>query len=146
MHLAIPCKLQRGLTAVNLWCEHWKIKISEWKTHTIYFSRRPMVPEDVIQLNGRGNIFVNNVLLGCSGRTTLRRGQCDTFGGTSDMNAATQRPGTDFGASYATVFRIHGTEKYKSIATQCLQAERVLPWQRILLPVKSPPQPNYWNP
>jgi glutamate/tyrosine decarboxylase-like PLP-dependent enzyme len=47
------------------------------------------------------------------------------------MNAATQRPGTDLGASYATVFRIHGTEKYKSIAKQCLQAERVLPWQRI---------------
>jgi hypothetical protein len=34
------------------------------------------------------------------------------------MNAATQRPGTDFGVSYATVFWIHGTEKYKSIATQ----------------------------
>jgi hypothetical protein len=45
------------------------------------------------------------------------------------MNVATQRPGTDIGCS----FRIHGTEKYKSIATQCLQAERILPWQRILL-------------
>jgi hypothetical protein len=52
------------------------------------------------------------------------------------MNAATQRPGTDFGVSYATVFRIHGTEKYKSIATQYLQAERTLPWQRMLLTVK----------
>jgi hypothetical protein len=58
------------------------------------------------------------------------------------MNAATQRPGTDFGASYATVFRIHGAEKYKSIATQCLQAERILPSQRILLTVKFPKQPN----
>jgi hypothetical protein len=58
------------------------------------------------------------------------------------MNAATQRPGTDFGASYSTIFRIHGTEKYKSIATQCLQAERILPWQRILLTVKFPKQPN----
>jgi hypothetical protein len=52
------------------------------------------------------------------------------------MNAATQRPGTDFGVSYATVFRIHETEKYKSIATQCQQTESILPWQRILLTVK----------
>jgi hypothetical protein len=54
----------------------------------------------------------------------------------TDMNAATQRPGNDFGVFYATVFRIHGTEKYKSTATQCLQAERILPWKRILLTVK----------
>jgi hypothetical protein len=52
------------------------------------------------------------------------------------MNAASQRPGTDFGASYTKVFRIHETEKNKSIATQCLQAERILPWQQILLTVK----------
>jgi hypothetical protein len=39
-------------------------------------------------------------------------------------------------------FRIHRTEKYKSIATQCLQAERILPWKRILLTVKFPEQPN----
>jgi hypothetical protein len=36
---------------------------------------------------------------------------CDRFDGTSDMNAATQRPGTDFGVSYATVFRIHGINR-----------------------------------
>jgi hypothetical protein len=42
-------------------------------------------------------------------------------------------------------FRIHGTEKYKSIATQCLQAERILPRQRILLTVKFPKQPNCWD-
>jgi hypothetical protein len=35
-------------------------------------------------------------------------------------------------------FQIHGTQIYKSIATQCLQAERILPWQRILLTVKFP--------
>jgi hypothetical protein len=57
------------------------------------------------------------------------------------MHAATQRPGTDFGASYATIFRTHGTEKYKSIAKKCLQAERTLPWQQILLTVKFPKQP-----
>jgi hypothetical protein len=33
---------------------------------------------------------------------------CDIFDGTSDMNAATQRPGTDFGVSYATVFEYTG--------------------------------------
>jgi hypothetical protein len=58
------------------------------------------------------------------------------------MNAATQRPATDFGVSYATVFRIHETEKCKSIATQCLQAERILPRKRMLLTVKFPKQPN----
>jgi hypothetical protein len=52
------------------------------------------------------------------------------------MNAATQRPGTDLGVSYATVFRIHGTEKYKSIATRCQQTEPILPRQQILLTVK----------
>jgi hypothetical protein len=68
---------------------------------------------------------------------------CDRFDGTSDMNAATQRPGTDSGVSYATVFLSEYTgEKYKSIATQCQQTERILPWQRILLTVKFPKQPN----
>jgi hypothetical protein len=58
------------------------------------------------------------------------------------MKAATQSPGTNFGASYATVFRIHGTEKYKSIAKQRLQVERILAWQRILLTLKFLKQPN----
>jgi hypothetical protein len=58
------------------------------------------------------------------------------------MNAATQRPGTDSGVSYATFFRIHGTEKYKSIATRCQQTEPIIPWQRILLTFKFPKQPN----
>jgi hypothetical protein len=33
-------------------------------------------------------------------------------------------------------------QKYKSIAAQCLQTERILPWQRILLTVKFPKQPD----
>jgi hypothetical protein len=33
-------KLQRGLTAVNSWCERWDIKINEVKTQAICFSRR----------------------------------------------------------------------------------------------------------
>jgi hypothetical protein len=65
---------------------------------------------------------------------------CDRFDGTSDMNTAIQRPGMDFGVSYSTVFRIHGTEKYKSIATQCQQTETILPRQRILLTVK-----RFWS-
>jgi hypothetical protein len=31
-------KLQRGLTAMELWCEGWNIKISEEKSQAIYFS------------------------------------------------------------------------------------------------------------
>jgi hypothetical protein len=36
----VLCKLQRGLTAVNSWCERWNIKINEEKTQAVYFSRR----------------------------------------------------------------------------------------------------------
>jgi hypothetical protein len=31
-------KLQRGLSSVETWCEHWNIKINEDKTQGIYFS------------------------------------------------------------------------------------------------------------
>jgi hypothetical protein len=55
----VLCKLQRGLTAVNSWCERWNIKISEGKTRVIYFSRR--IPDSVLQLNGRDIPFVHNV-------------------------------------------------------------------------------------
>jgi hypothetical protein len=57
----VPWKLQRGLTAVNSWCEPWTIKINEGKTWAIYFTRRFRVPDDVLQLNGRDIPFVNNV-------------------------------------------------------------------------------------
>jgi hypothetical protein len=33
-------KLQRGLDAIEMWCEHWNIKINEDKTQAIYFSHR----------------------------------------------------------------------------------------------------------
>jgi hypothetical protein len=56
----VLCKMQRGLTAVNSWCECRSIKINERKTQAIYFSRRLRVPEDVLQLNGRNIPFVNN--------------------------------------------------------------------------------------
>jgi hypothetical protein len=54
-------KLQRGLTAIGSWCQHWNIKINEGKTQTIYFSRRRRLPEDDLQLNGRNIPFVNSV-------------------------------------------------------------------------------------
>jgi hypothetical protein len=31
-------KLQRGLDAIETWCERWNIKINEDKTQAIYFS------------------------------------------------------------------------------------------------------------
>jgi hypothetical protein len=43
------------------WCQHWNIKINEGKTQAIYFSRRPRLPEDDVQLNGRNIPFVNSV-------------------------------------------------------------------------------------
>jgi hypothetical protein len=69
--LPVPFKSQRGLTAVNSWCERWNIKINEGKTQAIYFSRRLRVPVDVLQLKGRDIAFVNNVT--CFGVTFDRR-------------------------------------------------------------------------
>jgi hypothetical protein len=57
----VLCKLQRGLTAVNSWCERCNINISEENTQAIYFSRRLRVPDDVLQLNGRDIPIVNNL-------------------------------------------------------------------------------------
>jgi hypothetical protein len=51
----VLCKLQRGLTAVNSWCERWNRKLKEGKTHT-----RLRVLDAVIQLNERDSPFVNN--------------------------------------------------------------------------------------
>jgi hypothetical protein len=34
----VLCKLQRGLTTVNSFCERWNIKINEGKIQAIYFS------------------------------------------------------------------------------------------------------------
>jgi hypothetical protein len=59
-----PCvhfKLQRGLTAVNSWCERWNITLNGGKTQASYFTRRPRVPDNMLQLNGRDIPFVNNV-------------------------------------------------------------------------------------
>jgi hypothetical protein len=57
----VLCKLQRGLTAENLWCERWNMKINEGNSQMICFSRRLTVPDDVLQLSRRDSPFVNNV-------------------------------------------------------------------------------------
>jgi hypothetical protein len=57
----VLCKLQRGLTAVNSWCEGWNIKINEGKTQAIYFYRSVGVPDGVLKLNGRDIASVKNV-------------------------------------------------------------------------------------
>jgi hypothetical protein len=57
----VLCKLQCRLTEVNLWCEHWNIKINEGKTQAICYSRRLRVPDDVPQLNRQDIPFVNSV-------------------------------------------------------------------------------------
>jgi hypothetical protein len=30
-------RLKQGLIAIQMWCEHWNIKINEDKTHAIYY-------------------------------------------------------------------------------------------------------------
>jgi hypothetical protein len=46
-------KLQRGLDAIETWCERWNIKINEDKTQAIYFSHRIRAPKSRLTLNGR---------------------------------------------------------------------------------------------
>jgi hypothetical protein len=40
----VLCKLQRGLTELNSWCESWNVKVHEGKSQKIYFSRRLKSP------------------------------------------------------------------------------------------------------
>jgi retron-type reverse transcriptase len=54
-------KLQRGLSAIEKWCEHWNIKINEDKTRAVYFSKRIRRNEMCITLKGQNIEFVNNV-------------------------------------------------------------------------------------
>jgi hypothetical protein len=51
--------LQRGLSAIETWCERWNIRINEDKTQAIYFSHRLRPPEAYLTLNGRNIPFVN---------------------------------------------------------------------------------------
>jgi hypothetical protein len=59
----VLCKLQRGLTAMNSWCERCNIKINEGKTRAIYFSRWFRVPDGLLQLNVQDIPFVYNVTI-----------------------------------------------------------------------------------
>jgi predicted transcriptional regulator len=53
--------MQRGLSAIETWCERWNIKINEDKTQAIFFSHRIRTPEAHLTLNGRNIPFVNHV-------------------------------------------------------------------------------------
>jgi hypothetical protein len=53
-------KLQRGLSAIETWCEHWNIKIIEGQTQVTYFSNSLRPLESHIILNGRNIPFVNH--------------------------------------------------------------------------------------
>jgi hypothetical protein len=54
-------KLQRGLTSVGSWCEHWNIKINEDKTQTIYFSRGNGPPDTSLTLKELNIPLVNSM-------------------------------------------------------------------------------------
>jgi hypothetical protein len=58
-------KMQRGLTAIETWCEPWNIKINEDKTQAIYFSQRHRPPKAHLTLNGRNIPFINHVKYLC---------------------------------------------------------------------------------
>ena len=53
--------LQRGLTATEMWCERWNIKINEDKTQAIYFSHGNRPVESHLTLKGWNIPFVKNV-------------------------------------------------------------------------------------
>jgi hypothetical protein len=53
--------LERGLGAIETWCERWNIKITEDKTQVIYFSQRISSLEAHLILYGRNIPFVNHV-------------------------------------------------------------------------------------
>jgi hypothetical protein len=54
-------KLQRGLSAIETWCERWNIEMNEDKTQAIYFCRRLWPPEAHYTLNVRNIPFANHV-------------------------------------------------------------------------------------
>jgi hypothetical protein len=57
----VPRKLQRGLTAMELWRERWNIKINEDKTRSIYFCHIRGPVGIHLTLKGRNNRFVKEM-------------------------------------------------------------------------------------
>jgi hypothetical protein len=55
-------KLQRGLSAIETWCERWNIKINETESQAIYFSHRLRPPESHLTLNGWNISCINHVI------------------------------------------------------------------------------------
>jgi hypothetical protein len=73
----ILCKLQRGLIVVKSWYERWNIKIIGGKILKPFISPEYLrVSDDVLQLNGRGILFVNNLLV--SGVSCGRKNDMET--------------------------------------------------------------------
>jgi hypothetical protein len=54
-------KVQRGLTAMESWCERWNITINDDKTQAIYFSHRPRTVEAFLTSKGRQVPLVNHM-------------------------------------------------------------------------------------
>jgi hypothetical protein len=54
-------KLQRGLKAMEGWCEKWNIKINKDKTQAVYFSKRLRRVEAHLMPKGRAITFVDTV-------------------------------------------------------------------------------------
>jgi hypothetical protein len=54
-------KLQRGITAMEAWCESWNIKINEDKNQAIYFSHRRGLVGTHLTLKGRKISFAKEV-------------------------------------------------------------------------------------
>jgi hypothetical protein len=54
-------KMQRGLNALEEWCEKWNIKINEDKTRAAYFSKSLKRVEAYLTLKGRAITFFNDV-------------------------------------------------------------------------------------
>jgi hypothetical protein len=50
-----------GLTAMELWCKHWNIKIKEEKTQAIYFFHRCIPVKASLTLKGRHTPFANHM-------------------------------------------------------------------------------------
>jgi hypothetical protein len=54
-------KLQWGLSATEIWCERWNIKINEDRTQAIYFSYRLRLTEAYLTFNEQNIPFLNHV-------------------------------------------------------------------------------------
>jgi hypothetical protein len=59
----VLCKVQRGLTAVNSWCERWIVKINDRKNQAIFFSRRTNSLFRIWRLNINNKLALHKALI-----------------------------------------------------------------------------------